>query len=224
MTGHITQCTCTVIPPSTPVPGMINVVVRVQFGRSGEKIPVQCVGDAVRLFGCIQSLRPDRTVGGAFHFGYFADFSIPYPFANQVGTFARCSLITHLSNYSGRGGQLGQQTGFVNGVSQRFLAVYVLAHCHGVCRDDGMSMVGGSNDYAVNGFAHFIVHLAIIPVFLRIREFIEYAFGIFPVYVTKGYDVFGALHVVDVGMAHTADTYGCEVQFVGWGNVSVAHT
>ena len=32
----------------------------------------------------------------------------------------------------------------------------------------------------------------------------------------KGYDVFGALHVVDVGMAHTADTYGCEVQFVGW--------
>ena len=31
-------------------------------------------------------------------------------------------------------------------------------------------------------------------------------------------------HVVDVGMSHTADTYGCEVQFVGWGNVSVAHT
>ena len=88
MAGHVTQCAGSVIPPSAPVPGMINVVVRVQFGRSGEKIPVQCVGDAVRLFGCIQSLRPDRTVGGAFHFSHLTDFSIPDPFANKVGTFA----------------------------------------------------------------------------------------------------------------------------------------
>ena len=40
-----THLTCTVIPPSAPVPGMINVVVRVQFGRSGEKIPVECATD-----------------------------------------------------------------------------------------------------------------------------------------------------------------------------------
>ena len=54
------------------------------------------------------------------------------------------------------------------------------------------------------------------PVFLSFGELVEYAFGIFPVHITEGYDVFGALHIVDVGVSHTSDTYGCEVQFVGW--------
>ena len=92
----------------------------------------------------------------------------------------------------------------------------MFAHCHGVCRDNGVSMVGSGNDDTVNGFAHFVVHLAVVPVFLSFGELVEYAFGIFPVHITEGYDVFGALHIVDVGVSHTSDTYGCEVQFVGW--------
>ena len=221
MASHITQSTCTVIPPSAPVPRMINLVVRTNGSRSCKQIPVQCRRDLVSLFRSIQTLRPDRTVGCTFHFRYFTDFTVPDPFANQISVGCRRTLVTHLSGYIIFLSQIGQQTGFVNRVSQRLLCIHVFAHCHGVGRDDSVSMVGSSNQYGVDGFTHFVIHLAVIPVLFSLRMTFEYRFSIFPVDIAKRYDIFCFLHILKVGITHTADTDSSNVQLIGWSCVSV---
>ncbi len=86
--GHITQCTCAVIPPSTPVPGRVDLVEVIHNGRTGEKIPVQSVGYGLLFAGYIEALGPDGTVGEGFYLCYFSNFTIEYPFCNQVYTLA----------------------------------------------------------------------------------------------------------------------------------------
>ena len=222
--SHIAQSTRTIIPPSAPVPGMIDFVIWIHLGRTGKQIPVQGFGNAVFLFGNIQSLRPDGTVGSTFHLRHVTDFAVPYPLAYQVGTLVRRTLVTHLGNYSRRSGQAGKQTGLIYGVRQRFLAIYMFAHRHGISSNDGMCMVGSSDDNGIDVLTHLIVHLTIVPILLRIGKLIEHTFRVAPVYVTKRHDIFRSLHMVDVGVSHTADTYGGNVQTVTGRHVSVALT
>src|SRR5699024_9409085 len=142
----------------------------------------------------------------------------------QVGTLVRRTLVTHLGNYSRRSGQAGKQTGLIYGVRQRFLAIYMFAHRHGISSNDGMCMVGSSDDNGIDVLTHLIVHLTIVPILPRIGKLIEHTFRVAPVYVTKRHDIFRSLHMVDVGVSHTADTYGSNVQTVTGRHVSVALT
>ena len=219
--SHITQSAGSVIPPSAPVPRMINLVVRTNLCRTSKQIPVQSRRNLIRLFRSVQALWPDRTVCSTFYFCHFTDFTVPDPFANQVCVCSGRTLVTHLSGYVIFFCQVGQQTRFVNRVSQRFLSIYVFAHCHCISSDDGVSMVGCCNQYGVDGFAHFVIHLTIIPILFSLRMTIEYRFCIFPVDIAKCYDIFCFFHVLQVGITHTADTDGCNVQLVGWSSVSV---
>ena len=203
---------------------MINFIIRIQLSRAGKQVPVQCTGDTVCLFRSIQSLRPDRTVSSTFHLSHFTDFAIPYPFANQIRTFIGCPLITHLSDNTGRSSQLSQQTGLINRVSQRFLTEYVLAHCHRISSNNSMSMVGSSNNYPIDRFTHFIVHLPIVPIFLCFRKFVEHTFCISPVHIAKSHNVFSALHLINIGMSHAANTHGCKIQFITGSHMTVTHS
>ena len=74
-----------------------------------------------------------------------------------------------------------------------------------------MRMIGSSNNYPINGFTHFLIHLTVIPVFLCFRKFIEYPFCIFPVHITKSHNVFRTLYFIDIGMPHATNTYGCNI-------------
>src|SRR5690606_22226865 len=79
MTSHITQCTCTEIPPTAPVPGMINIIERTVVGRPNKEIPFQSGWYAISFLGSHQTLRPDRSVGKCFHFGYFTNLAVGNP-------------------------------------------------------------------------------------------------------------------------------------------------
>ena len=98
--SHITQSTCTIIPPSAPVPRMVDLVIRIQFSRTCEEIPVQCRRNLISLFRSVQTLRPDRTVGSAIYACYFTNLTIPDPFANEVCIGCRRTLVTHLCYYT----------------------------------------------------------------------------------------------------------------------------
>ena len=95
-------------------------------------------------------------------------------------------------------------------------------HCLG--RDNSVSVVGGGYYYGVNTLHELSVieHLAEVPEACCFREFVEHALSVVPVYVAKCHDVFRALYCIDVGVTHTADTYGSDVELVRWGNVSEA--
>ena len=149
--SHITQSTCTVIPPSTPVPRMISLVERSHLSRTCKQIPVQSRRNLVSLLRSIQTLRPDRTVGCAINASYLTDLTILDPLRYQVSSLSRRTLVTHLSNNVRISlSQLRQQTSLVDRVSQRLLRINVLAQSHGVSRDDGVCMVSRSYQNSVD--------------------------------------------------------------------------
>ena len=98
----------------------------------------------------------------------------------------------------------------------------MLAERHGICRDDGMSVVSRGNDDGIHALSHLLVHLAIVPEALSLWKFIEHALGIIPVYVTQSNDVLGVLHGVDVRMADAANSHYADVKFVTWRDVTMA--
>ena len=87
-----------------------------------------------------------------------------------------------------------------------------------------MCMVGRSDDNGIDILAHLIVHLTIIPILLRIGKLIEHTFRVAPVYVTQRHDIFRSLHMINVSVSHTTDTYGSNVQTVTGRYVSVTLT
>ena len=99
-------------------------------------------------------------------------------------------------------------------MSQWFLRVNVFTQRHCVCCDDGVRMVSCSDDYRVYRAVHLVIHLAIVIIFLRVRETIEYGFRVFPVYVTKSDDILCFFYVLNIGVTHAANTDIRNIQFV----------
>ena len=219
MAGHIAQSTGTEVPPSTPVPRLVDLVVGTIGGRSEEEIPVQGLGYGVNLRGTHQTLRPDGTVGEGIHTGNLADLAVPDPVAHLLYALARRSLVTHLGSHAVLGSELGEQTRLVNGVRQRLLAIYVLAELHGVGSNKCVRVVRRSAHYGIDLVCDLVVHLAPVPEALCLRETVERALGIVPVRVAEGYDIL-LLEVVQHGRSASADTYTCDVKFVRGGLVS----
>ena len=82
--SHVAQRACTVVPPSAPVPGLIEVAVWVELGRACEEIPVESARYLVCFLGSVESLGPDRTVGGAVYACHLTDLTVPYPVAHVL--------------------------------------------------------------------------------------------------------------------------------------------
>ena len=224
MARHISESTCTVFPPSAPIPRMIDVVERSEFTRSCKQIPIQRRRYFIDFRRGIQTLRPNRTVGSAIHAFHLTDLAVPDPFADLIDTFARCPLITHLARDLIFLSQLRKQTRFVNRVSQRFLYVNVFAQRNGIGRNNRVRVVGRSHDHSVDRFAHFVVHLPIVPILLGFGMRIEYFFGILPVHIAKSDDVFSRRHLLDVGISHSADTHGGNIQLIRRGGIAMTFT
>ena len=173
--SHVTQRTCTEVPPSTPVPRMISHIERSHLCRTDEQIPIHSLRNLIHLLRSVQALRPNGTVRCAIYASHLTDLTIPDPLSHQVSTLVRRTLVTHLSdNLRMSLSQLRQQTSLIDRVSQRFLCVNVLAQCHRISGDDSVCMVSCSDQHSVDRATHLIEHLAIIPVLLRLRMTIEY--------------------------------------------------
>ena len=99
MAGHITQRTCSKIPPPTPIPGRIDFVVRTHRSGAREQIPVEGVGHQHFQTRSVESLRPYGTVGECFDLLHLADFTVPYPLSDLTDAFARRSLVAHLGRH-----------------------------------------------------------------------------------------------------------------------------
>ena len=67
MAGHIAKGSSPEIPPATPVPRMVNLVVGTVGCRSYEKIPVQFGMRCMDLGGRFQALGPDWPVREGFY-------------------------------------------------------------------------------------------------------------------------------------------------------------
>ena len=73
-------------------------------------------------------------------------------------------------------------------------------------------MVGSSNDYAINGFAHFIVHFAVIPYFFAFGNSSNTPLAYFQSTSQRATMFSVPFTLLMLACPHTADTYGCEVQ------------
>ena len=212
--SHIAKGTRTIVPPSSPVPGMIYLIERTHLRRAGKQVPVEGLRNTADGLRRVQALWPDRTVGGTLHLGHLTYLTVPNPLAHQVGAFGRRALVAHLGSHLVFISQLGEQTGLIHRMCHRLLGIYMLAHSHRVGSDDGVGMVGCRAKHGIKGAAHLVKHLAVVPILLGVGEASHHILGVLPIYIAQSHDVVGLLHVLDVAVAHTADTYSGNVQFV----------
>src|SRR5665648_172813 len=108
MAGHISECTCAVIPPSSPVPWGINTVIRSHRCRAHKEVPVKGIRHPLTFGRPVESLWPDRPVSKGiypFHIPYLV---ILYPFNYQVDTLSRRTLVSHLGSHFLFGGKSGK--------------------------------------------------------------------------------------------------------------------
>ena len=204
--SHVTQRTCTEIPPATEVPRSIDRIVRTHRSRADEGIPVQCRRYSRSFCRTFQALRPNRTVSESFYLSHFTDNTVPNPVTNLTHTFLRCTLVTHLGSHFMLGSQLGEQTRFVYRVSQRLFAIHVLTCCDSFCTDNGVSMVGSGTNHSVALVKHFSEHHLVVIVSLGIRIAFEHRCCIFPVHVAQTDDVF-SFQSTEHSSTTSTDTY-----------------
>ncbi len=152
---------------------------------------------------------------------YFTDFTnlaIPDPLANLADAVSRVALVTHLGGHTMFGCQPSQQTWFVHGVCQRFLAIHVFAQWQCRSGNDGMGMVGCGYHDTVDGVTHFVKHFTPVPVTFGLRKILEATIGIFPVHVAKTNYIFSS-HSLQVGVAFTPYTNTDNIHFIARGTV-----
>ena len=84
VTCHVAESACTVGPPSTPVPWLIDFAVRIEAGRTSEEIPVERSRNVIHGLRLVESLWPDRTVGSTVNACHLTNLTIPDPIANSL--------------------------------------------------------------------------------------------------------------------------------------------
>ena len=214
MAGHISESTCSEIPPSAPVPGMINRIIRTIFGRADEKIPVKSFRNFINPFRSFKSLRPNRTVGKCLNLGNFTYHSTPDSLTNFTYTFSGSTLITHLSGNFIFGCKFGQKSGFVNSMSQRLFTINILSHLQRLRRNNSVCMVSRTYNDCIKLVTHLLKKNSVILVSLGIGKFIEFFFCIFPVNIAESDYVFtGKLR--DNGSSSTPYSDADNIKFVG---------
>ena len=210
--GHVAEGAGAEVPPAAEVPRGIDGMVRTVRGRSEEEIPVEGLGDLLRLGGTLQALGPDGTVREGLDAGDLADLAVPDPVADLADAFAGSALVAHLGGDAVLRGQLGQKAGLVHGTGERLLAVDVLAGHDRVRGDDGVRVVRGGDHHGIGLIEHLVEHHAPVLVALGVRIALEDVRGILPVHVAEADDFFGLQAAEDAG-APAADTDAENLEF-----------
>jgi hypothetical protein len=139
--------------------------------------------------------------------GNLSDYAGPNEFDGTPDRLTGVRLVAHLRDKLVLGRRLGQDTGFVNGMGQWFLTVYVLAQIHRGHGGNGMDVIGGAYGYGINVLL-LVQHLTKVRVDLGTGKGL-YAFrSPYRVHVTKGDDIRSGLGGAgNVGRALSPDPY-----------------
>jgi len=126
------------------------------------------------------------------------------------------TLVAHLCYYFVFFGGQSDLPGFVNGMSEWFLAVHMFATLHCFHSDNSMSMVGRRDDDSIDVF-FFVEHDTVIFINLRIGELIACRGCVITfVNVAKRYDVL--IHAAPkIAHSHAANTDTGDIELVTWG-------
>ena len=84
------------------------------------------------------------------HFADGANRAGPNPFAEDTSVFGSLIADGDLSGDSGFPSDFRDAARFVNCVRERLLAKNVFAFAHGCCSDDGVKMVGGTDNDSID--------------------------------------------------------------------------
>ena len=112
------------------------------------------------------------------------------------------------------GGELGQEAGLIDCEGEGLLDIHVLSRGHSLGGDDGVGVVGGGYDNSVSLVEQLVEHHAIVVILLRIRIFLEYMVGVFPVDVAKT-DELLSLHGGKVSGSTSSDTNAKNLKLLG---------
>ena len=214
--GHVAERTGAEIEPAPPVERLVIGVVRPIRGRAQELGPAILVGNARRVFGPADALRPDRAIG--------PDVDVldraQNPRSDQLDPRAEAilggPLIAHLGTELLLGGERPHQPRLLDRPGQRLLAEAVLAHPHGHHAGRGVGVVGRADRHRVDLVAHLLEHLAVVEVLLRLGVLFTHLVEDFAVDVAQGDDLTVSAGVVGVTVSLAADADAREADlFIG---------
>ncbi len=97
----------------------------------------------------------DGAIGPDVDLGHLAEDAGLDPLVDQRRALAGMAHVAHLSDDAGSGGDVTQDTGFLNRPGEGLLDVGVLAQLHGGLADDGVGVVRGGDDDGVDVLALF---------------------------------------------------------------------
>ena len=211
MAGHIAQGAGAEVPPAAEVPRRVDGVVGAVRGGAQEEVPVQRLGDLLRLGRALESLGPDGPVGEGLHASDLADLAVPDPVADLADALVGGALVAHLRGYLVLGGQLGEQAGFVDGAGERLLHVDVLAGLDGGSGDDRVRVVGRGDHHGISLVQHLVEHHPPVLVALGVGIALEDVGSIFPIHVAQADDLFRLQPAEDAGSA-SADPHAEDLE------------
>src|SRR4051812_39798321 len=127
------------------------------------------------------------------------------------------ALVAELCHYFVLPRSLHEFSHLMNGMREGFLAINVLAALHCRHRHNGVAMVRYPNRDRVDLLVHRIEHFPEIIESFGSRKFLKYFRRAFGIDITKGDHVVARSNGIDVGSAHAAATYRCNVELLaGW--------
>ena len=177
------------------------------------QIPPQVVRDGIRSLGTFDPLRPDWAIGPCVGFFDPTNGTAPNSLNQRLVAGSAVILVSHLShNVRGFGGRR-HGPGFFDGVSHRFLDVYMLAElncCHG---HRHVHMVRGRNRDGID--VGLLQEFPPIVVQLGARVFQSGATEGAIVHVADRHDILTFRGHGNITRAFTADTHGGNVQLGG---------
>src|SRR5436190_4281258 len=140
---HITQGARAKIEPATPVEGMINALLeRPRLGRTQPDIPLEPFRNRVAPRWTRDALRPDRSVAPDVNLLHVADQPGMHDFYRAAQAVLGAALVAHLRDHPVFLGNFAQVTRFINGLSQRLLAVNMFSELDRGGGHERMAMVG----------------------------------------------------------------------------------
>lgn len=148
-------------------------------------------------------------------FANWTDGVVHDEFAETASVFGSLALIAHLSGDFVFARGCGDLACFPNGMSERFLAINVLAEFDGGHRNERVKMIGRRDHDGVDVFL-FLQHFAEIGVDFGFGIFFESVGRMRGIYVAQSDNVFAAeLFEIDTALAADADAGDVEL-FAGW--------